>query len=286
MSFTWDALSRNLTQAGPQGSASYTYDAAGRRTQLTYPGTGLFVNSDYLVTGEVTKVRENGATTGVGVLATYTYDNLGNRLSTTFGNGAAQGFTFDPVSRLSQLTNDLSGTTNDLTATFAYSPASQIASTVRTGDTYAWTGHGNGSTAFVQNGLNQQTSIGGAAAAWDTKGNLVTEAQTAKTYGYSSENLLISASGGVTLGYDPLLRLYNVNGATTTRFAYDGLNAIAEYNAPNVLQRRFVFGPAVDEVIVQYEGTGTTASSRANIARYRSAQALNGVRGSASCYPI
>ncbi len=259
MSFTWDALSRNLTQAGPQGTASYTYDAAGRRTQLTYPGTGLFVNTDYLVTGEVTKVRENGATTGVGVLATYTYDNLGNRLSTTFGNGAVQAFTFDPVSRLSQLTNDLSGTTNDLTATFAYSPASQIASTVRTGDTYAWTGHGNGSTAFVQNGLNQQTNIGGAAAAWDTKGNLVTEPQTAKTYGYSSENLLTSTSGGVTLGYDPLLRLYNVNGATTTRFAYDGLNAIAEYNATNALQRRFVFGPGVDEVIVQYEGTGTTS---------------------------
>ena len=122
------------------------------------------------------------------------------------------------MSRLSQLTNNLSGTTNDLTAALAYNPASQITSTVRTGDAYAWTGHGNGSTAFVQNGLNQQTSIGGVAASWDTKGNLITKPQSGKTYGYSSENLLTSSTGGTsaTLGYDPALRLYQVAGAATT----------------------------------------------------------------------
>ena len=187
------------------------------------------------------------------------YDNLGNRTSLTFGNGVVQAFTFDPVSRLASLTNNLSGTTNDLTVSpIVYNPASQITSTVRTGDTYAWTGHGNGSTAFTQNGLNQQISIGGSAATWDSKGNLTTEPQSAKTYGYSSENLLNSATGGVTLGYDPALRLYQVAGAATTRFAYDGLNAIAEYNGSNALQRRYVFGPGVDQPLVQYEGTGTT----------------------------
>jgi RHS repeat-associated protein len=258
LSFTWDALSRRLTEVGPQGTATSDWDLAGRRTQLTYPGSGLYVNYDYLVTGEVTKVRENGASSGVGVLATYSYDDLGNRTSLTFGNGVAQAFTFDPVSRLASLTNDLSGTTNDLTVSpIAYSPASQIASTVRTGDAYAWTGHGNGSTPFTQNGLNQQITIGGSAATWDTKGNLTSEPQSAKTYGYSSENLLTSATGGVTLGYDPGLRLYQVAGGTTTRFAYDGLNAIAEYNGSNALQRRYVFGPRTDEALVQYEGTGT-----------------------------
>ena len=47
-------------------------------------------------------------------------------------------------------------------------------------------------------------------------------------------------------------------GAATTCFAYDGANAIAEYNGSNALQRRYVFGPGVDEPLVQYEGTGTT----------------------------
>jgi RHS repeat-associated protein len=258
LSFTYDALNRKLTEAGPQGAASSQYDLAGRRTQITYPGSGLFVNYDRLVTGEVTKIRENGATTGIGVLATYGYDDLRRQTGVTFGNGVTQAFAFDPVSRLSSLTNDLGGTTNDLSATFAYSPASQIAQTVRTGDTYAWTGHGNGSTAYTHNGLDQQTKVGGAAVGWDSKGNLTSDPTNGKTYGYSSENLLTSASGGVTLAYDPQNRLQQIAGASTTRFAYDGTNAIAEYDAGNALQRRYVFGPGVDNPVVQYEGAGTT----------------------------
>ncbi len=40
-----------------------------------------------------------------------------------------------------------------------------------------------------------------------------------RTYGYSSENLLTSATGGVTLGYD--LRLYQTVGAATTRITVE-----------------------------------------------------------------
>jgi RHS repeat-associated protein len=129
-------------------------------------------------------------------------------------------------------------------------------------DTYAWTGHGSGSTAFTQNGLNQQVTIGGTAATWDSKGNLTSEPQSAKTYGYSSENLLTSASGGVTLAYDPALRLYQVAGGITTRFLYDGVDAIAEYNGSNALQRRFVFDPTTGQPVVWYEGTGTSSAIR------------------------
>src|SRR5206468_488251 len=107
-------------------------------------------------------------------------------------NGASQSFGYDPVSRLASLGNTLTDA-NNLSTTFAYNPASQITQTVRTGDTYAWTGHGNGSTASVANGLNELTSVGGSATAHDTKGNLTTDPTTGKTYGYSSENLLTSA---------------------------------------------------------------------------------------------
>ena len=258
LSFTYDALGRELTEVGPEGTATSEYDLAGRRTKLTYPGSGLYVNRDYLVTGEASAIRENGASSGVGVLASYGYDNLGNRTSVNFGNGVAQAYTFDAVSRLASLTNDLSGTSNDLSATFAYSPASQISSSVRTGDAYAFTGHANATTAYAQNGLNQQITIGGSSASWDSKGNLTSDPVSGKTYGYSSENLLTSASGSVTLAYDPALRLYQVAGGSTTRFAYDGANAIAEYDGSNALQRRFVFGPGVDAPIVQYEGSGTS----------------------------
>src|SRR3546814_7004865 len=68
LSFTHDALGRNLTQVGPQGTISYTYDVAGRRTSMAYPGGTLTINYDYDVAGNVTKIRANGATAGVGVL--------------------------------------------------------------------------------------------------------------------------------------------------------------------------------------------------------------------------
>jgi RHS repeat-associated protein len=68
------------------------------------------------------------------------------------------------------------------------------------------------------------------------------------------ENLLTIASGGTGLSYDPELRLYEVaGGGAATRFAYDGLNAIAEYDASNALQRRYVFDDRGNPVI-WYEG--------------------------------
>ncbi len=139
LTFAYDALGRNTSQGGPQGTMSYQYDAASRRTRMTWPDS-YYVAYDYQVTGEVTAIRENGATSGAGVLATFAYDDLGRRTSLTRGNGTVTGYGFDNVSRLSSLGQDLSSTTNDVTTSFAYSPASQIASTTRTNDAYAWGG--------------------------------------------------------------------------------------------------------------------------------------------------
>lgn len=263
LSFTYDALSRNLTQTGPQGTICSNWDMAGRRTRLVYAGTctspTIYMDYDYLVTGELTKVRENGTSSGVGVLATYAYDDLRRRTSVTFGNGVVQNFGFDAVSRLASLSNELSGTTNDLAATFGYNPASQIASTERTGDTYAWTGHYNQNATGTPNGLNQLTAVGAKSLTHDTKGNVT--AFGSKSFTYSSENLMLTGPNSTTLAYDPMMRLYQVTSGVTARFAYDGLDRIVEYDGSNAVQRRYVHGPGVDDPIVWYEGS-TTANRR------------------------
>ncbi|HEY0314339.1 MAG TPA: RHS repeat-associated core domain-containing protein [Allosphingosinicella sp.] len=257
LSFTYDALSRNLTQVGPQGTASSAWDLAGRRTRITHPD-GFYVDQDYLVTGELAHIRENGAASGVGVLATYAYDDLGRRSSITRGDASTTGYTYDNASRLTQLVEDVAGTSYDQTLGFSYNPASQITSNTRSNDNYAWTGHYNVNRGYTANGLNQYTASGSVTPTYDTKGNLTSAGST--TYGYSSENLLTSATGGITLAYDPAMRLYQTAGGTpgTTRFQYDGTALIAEYNSSNSLQRRFVHGPGTDEPIVWYEGSGTT----------------------------
>ena len=77
-------------------------------------------------------MRENGATSGVGVLATYAYDDLGRRTSLTRGNGTVTSYYgYDAVSRLASLAQDLAGTYADLTPAFTYNPASQIATVTR-----------------------------------------------------------------------------------------------------------------------------------------------------------
>lgn len=260
LSFTWDALGRKLTEAGPHGTVSSVWDAAGRRTRLTYPGIGLYVLYDYLVTGEMTKVRENGATSGLGVLATYAYDDLGRQTSRTFGNGVVQTFTYDPVSRLKSLSNDLPGTSSDLGVSFAHNPASQINSTTRTGDSYAWTEHAAVTRNYTSNGLNQYTAATTVTFGYDANGNLTSSGSD--SFGYDHLNRMTTATtaagGSATLSYDALDRLYQTAGSTTTRFAHDGLDTIAEYNSSGTLLRRYVHGPSVDEPLVWYEGTGTT----------------------------
>ena len=261
LTFVQDALGRLTSQTGPLGTTGYTYDAAGRRLTMSYPGGVLTINYDYDTAGNVTKIRENGATSGVGVLASYAYDNLGRRTSVTFGNGSVQSFGYDAASRLDTLTNNLGGaaTTHDLTQTFSYNPAGQIASVSRSNDAYAWSNHYNVDRDYTLDGLNRIASIGATSFSYDGRGNLTSDGTN--SFSYTSENLLKTAPGGATLAYDPLGRLYQtVKSPTTTRFLYDGIDLIGEYDGSNAVQRRYVHGPGIDNPIAWYEG-GTIGST-------------------------
>ena len=233
---------------------SFGNDGLGR-TRLTHPD-GFFVDQDFLVTGETTRIRENGATSGVGVLATYGYDTLGRRSSLVFGNGESASYGYDAVSRLSQLVRNLGGTTNDLTLTFSYNSASQIVSTIRSNDLYAWTGHGNGTTSTTADGLNRIAGWNGTLS-YDAKGNMTSDGT--KTYTYDSENKLSPTAPSFPYYYDPLGRLAGVGAPLAIHYEnyVDGL--IAERVAgSSSIQFRHVFGPGSDEPIVWYNGPGTS----------------------------
>jgi RHS repeat-associated protein len=250
LSFTYDALGRNLTQVGPVGTVASQYDLAGRRIRLTWPDA-FYVNYDFDATGNVTAIRENGATSGAGMLATYTYDDLGRRASLTRGNGVTSSYAYDPVSRLALLTHDLTGTAKDLTLGFSYNPASQITSTTRSNDSYAWTGSVNVDRPYTVNGLNQATASGATALGYDARGNLTSSGTT--TYVYTSENLLKS-DGTNTLTYDPLMRLYQLN--NTAQQFYDGQNLIGRWNAAGVVGERYVYAPGDEAPVTTYGPTG------------------------------
>jgi YD repeat-containing protein len=108
VSFTYDGFGRQLTQTSPVGPVRSAWNAGGRRTRITYPDNH-HVDQDHLVTGELTVIRENGATAGSGVLATYGYDRLGRRISMTRGNGTSTAYGYDAAGRLHLLSRDLAG---------------------------------------------------------------------------------------------------------------------------------------------------------------------------------
>lgn len=259
VSFTYDALGRVLSESQPNGSVSLQYDTAGRLTRLTW-GDGFYVVYDYDVAGNVTAIRENGASSGVGVLASYSYDNLGRRSSIAAGNGAVTSYSWDAVSRLTSLGHDFAGTTYDLTiGSMAYNPAGQIISQLRSNDLYAWDEHYNVDRSYTNNGLNQVTAAGATSITHDSRGNLATSGSD--SYGYNRLNQMTSAPG-LSLTYDPVGRLLqHVASGSTTRFLYAGSGLVGEVDAGGTILKRYVPGPGIDEWIVAYDGSGTASRS-------------------------
>lgn len=255
INFTYDALGRRRTESSWVGTATSLYDAAGRRSRLTYPGSGLYVDYDYLDTGEMTRIRENGATSGVGVLVAFGYDGLGRRTSLTRGNGLVTSYGYDGVSRLASLGHDFVSPGGDVSMTFARNPAGQIATRTVSNTAYSFPASAV-SVTDAHNGLNQITTTGGMSVTHDARGN-VSVIGTAG-YQYTSENQLRIGAGGAALAYDPLGRLYFAGISPPSRYlGYEGDRQIAEYDGYAGVLRRYVHGPGTDEPLVWYEGAGT-----------------------------
>ncbi len=225
------------------------------------------MTSDWNLANEMTALRENGAASGPGVLATFAYDDLGRRTGLARGNGAGTTYAYDAASRLTSLAHDLAGASQDQTYAFTYNGAFQALTRNGSNAAYDWAPLANGTTASPANGLNQYASVGGAALTYDGRGNLTSDSSRAFAYDVYNRLTGVSGSAALTLAYDPAGRLtQTIAGAATTRFLYDpgsgsgagGLSIIGEYDGSGALLRRHVHGPAVDEPLVSYDGAGTT----------------------------
>lgn len=253
---SWDALGRLKSEQGPQGTVSYLYDSAGRRSRLTYTD-GFYITYDYNTLNALTQIKENGST----ALVTYGYDDYGRRVSRDFGNSVQTDLGYNTASQLSDLDYTLpSATAYNMSSEFTYNAAGQIATKTLWNSGYI-PPSAPSTSSFAYNNLNQLKTVNGASAAHDALGDLTSDGAT--TYGYDVASRLASATGGTTFSYDPSSRLYQVSdGSSTTRFAYDGSDLLAEYNTSGTVLRRYVHGPGMDEPIVWYEGSAVSNSTR------------------------
>ncbi len=207
---------------------------------------------------------EIGATAGLGMIASRTFDALGRRATLTRGNGAVTTLARDAADRLTMLGHDSAGTAFDTQYLFDRNPASQIISRMFSNSSWVWVPPASSTASYVPDSLNRYSSVGGAALSYDGNGNLTNDGS--RTYGYDFLNHLTSASGGgapsATLAYDPLDRLYSFSAnGVTSRVLYDGSRVIADYDGSGSLQHRYVPGLGADLPLLSLEGNATAANS-------------------------
>lgn len=262
ISSAWDKGGRQTSSTNTMGGVtrtiSYGRDKDGNRTSVTHPD-GQYFSYGYDYADRLTSIKENGAT----VVASITFDAPGHVQNLTRG-AVPTDFGYDAASRISSMADNPAGTAQDVTTSFTYNPASQIRTRGRIGTAYTFTGYTPISRSYTPNGLNQYSAAGGVSFGYDTNGNLTSDGTT--SYTYDAENRLISTSSGAALAYDPLGRLWQVsNGATTTRFLYDGDELVAEYDGANTLLRRYVHGGGDDDPLVWYEGAAVGSTNRRSL---------------------
>ncbi|MEQ1731512.1 MAG: RHS repeat-associated core domain-containing protein, partial [Vicinamibacterales bacterium] len=256
LSYAFDQLSRVLSQTNPRGTLSYQYDLAGRRTRVTHPDA-FYADYDFDLTDEVTTIRVNGATSGVGVAANYGYDDLGRRTGVTRAGGAgvATSYGYDGASRLTSLAHDFAGSTDDQSYGFTYNAAGEILTRTSSNSAYAYPTPAVGSLSYTDNGLNQYTTVGAATPTYDARGNITYDG--ARNYTYDPLNRLLTAGSG-SVAWDPVGRMASytdAGGAQNT--LWDGASLAIDYTSAGAIARRYVEGPGVDEPVVWYEGSGT-----------------------------
>jgi RHS repeat-associated protein len=258
VAYGYDTAKRMTSETQFGRSMSYTYDNAGNRIQTSWPDspTTNYINYDFDAMNREYQIREAGATSGAGVLAVYTYDNLSRRHTLTRGNGAITNFGYDSASRLDSLGHDVAGTAQDVTVNYSYTLAGQLQTRGSNNGLYDWLPAAASSTAYVTSGLNAYSSVGGVAYGYDLRGNMTSDGTN--SYTYDVENRLLTASGptAVSLAYDPLGRLQSTTvGATATQYLYSGTKLVAELDGLGNVLRRYVHGPGTDDPVVWYEGS-------------------------------
>jgi RHS repeat-associated protein len=216
--FTYDGLNDILSASSPQGKVSYTYNAAGQRTDMLVPNQAKIIYS-YNSDSQLAKIIQGS------VSVPLIYDADSRLESVTLPDGVMRKTSYDAASEPTAV-NFTSGAAQVGTLDYGYTADGQVSSV-------------SGSLATVNlpgqvasadyNADNELTSLDGTAYSYDADGNLLSDGTN--SYSWNARGQLASISGGTTasFAYDPFGRQQTatVNG-TATSFIYDGPNVVQE----------------------------------------------------------
>ncbi|MEH2500324.1 RHS repeat-associated protein [Bradyrhizobium sp. AZCC 1678] len=255
LSVSYDTAGRVVGESSPLfGPISATRDSNGNLTSLVYPGGAFTASFSYDQLNRMAGVYQGSVATGIRV-GGYSYNTLSQRSGTSYGPAtgaiASTATTYTNGGQLASLLHTWSG--SSLGLSYSYNNDHQRSGVSATDATFLPSGLAAGSSAYTSNNLNQYTTISGVAHTYDKRGNLTSDGVW--TYGYDTENRLISASNtgsgaSISYAYDALdRRMWKTINGVTTAWPSFGNREIAEYVGTGTvsLTRRFVYGAGLDE---------------------------------------
>ncbi len=193
---TSSVTNSNSGAGGITSQVSYTYDAAGnKKTQTTGSGTLTY---DYDQDGRLKAVHQGADDTDSSIIASYGYDNAGNRKGLSRANGVGTVYTYDSLNRLTGIANTKGGA---VVSSFQYvlgPSGKRVSVTDNTGavTTYAYDADGR---------LTEETgaAVGDVQYAYDPVGNRMSKSVNGvvvQSFTYDSNDRV--TSGGYSYDHD------------------------------------------------------------------------------------
>jgi RHS repeat-associated protein len=263
VSYTYDADGRRSQMTDGTGTTYYSYDADSRLTQGTN-GAGSTVSYSYDGRGDITSlIYPNGQTVtrtfdGAGRLSSvqdwlgnttsFSYDPDGNLTSTTYPDGDTVSSSYDPADQLTATQVGPTGSGTPLAA-IAYTRNSDGLVTQET-DSGALTG----TTSYSYDAKNELTAAGSAPYGYDTDGNPTSFGGTTQTFNTAGE-LTSATSGTGTASYG-----YNPDGELTTAALPSGATTSYTYDQAGNLTSAIIPGPQVSGISPSAGAAGTTVT--------------------------
>jgi RHS repeat-associated protein len=243
---TFDDFDRLTSEVTPQGTVSYTYDAADRMQTVTIPGQSV-ITYTYDNANRITGLTQGTSTISFG------YDNANRRTSLTLPNGVQVAYGFDNASQLTSIDYSTGGGSLG-NLTYSYDTAGRR---TKIGGSFAQIALPTAFSSSTVNNANRLTQRGSSTFTYDDNGNMTSDGT--RTYTWNSRNELSSISGGglsASFLYDSLGRRVRktINGVATD-YLWDGVDVVQEQQGGTPVANMMVGG--LDEVFTRTDGSGT-----------------------------
>ncbi|MBL8484428.1 MAG: RHS repeat protein, partial [Rhodocyclaceae bacterium] len=228
--YTWDNAGRLASISFQGDTTRYAWDAAGRLTQKTLPN-GITQNHGYDEADRLTDIAYRQPDGSLIERIAYSYDAAGQRIARSI-NGPASPET--PIAATYDVANRMT------TLTLYPGEAGQ--------KSYSLSYDDNGN---LTDKTNQADPADRTRYTWNARGELSA---------IDGPNLTAS------FAYDPLgRRTERTINSTTTRYVYDGIQAIAETDSGGNISAHLLTGLAVDEAIARYTTAAHAAGAQVRV---------------------